>query len=54
VVPLFIVKLTAQLTASEGSQVAASIHEKLCLGDIVIRGQAKQKRLPQKSKVSDV
>jgi hypothetical protein len=35
VVPLCVVELTAQLTTSQGSQIAASINEKLRIGDIV-------------------
>jgi hypothetical protein len=44
VVPVGIVEVTAQLLASEGSQIAASIDEKLRLGDVVFLGEAVQKR----------
>ena len=44
VVPVGIVELTAQFVTSEGSQVAASIDEKLRLGDIVFLGEAVEKR----------
>mgnify|MGYP000109066429 CR=1 FL=1 len=39
-----IVEVTAQFVASEGSQVATSIDEKLCLDDIVFFGEAVKKR----------
>jgi len=42
-----IVKPTAQLVTSESSQVAASIHEKLCIGDIMFLGESMQDRCPQ-------
>ena len=44
VVPLCVVELTAQLTTSQGSQIAASINEKLRIGDIVFLGQTVQER----------
>jgi hypothetical protein len=44
VVSLSIVELTAQLTTCEGSQIARSIDEKLCICDIVFLGEAMQKR----------
>jgi hypothetical protein len=44
VVPSGIVELTAQLVTSEGSQIAASIDEKLRVGDVVFLGEAVQKR----------
>jgi hypothetical protein len=44
VVSLSIVELTAQFTACEGSQIARSINEKLCLGEIVFLGEAMEKR----------
>jgi len=39
-----IVEPTAQLVRREGSQIAASLHEKLCVGDIVFLGEPMQKR----------
>jgi hypothetical protein len=36
VVPVVRGKMTAQLMTSEGSQIATSIDEKLCVGDIVV------------------
>jgi hypothetical protein len=44
VVPDVVVEVTAQFVTSEGSQIATSIHEKLCIGDIVFLGEAMQKR----------
>jgi len=44
VVPGGIVELTAQFVACEGSQVAASIDEKLRVGDIVFLGESVKKR----------
>ena len=44
VVSVAIVELTAQLSAREGSQIAASIDEKLCFVDIVFLGKPVQKR----------
>jgi len=44
VVPDSIIKPTAQIVAREGSQIAASIDEKLCLGDIVFLGEPMQER----------
>jgi hypothetical protein len=48
VVSLSIVELTAQLTTYNGSQIARSIDEKLCVGDIVFLGEAMEERCPQK------
>lgn len=39
-----IVELTAQLSASEGSQIASSIDEKLSIRDIVFLGEAMEER----------
>jgi hypothetical protein len=44
VVPGGIVELTAQFVASEGSQVATSINEKLRLGNIVFLGETVEER----------
>jgi hypothetical protein len=44
VVSLSIVELTAQLTTCEGSQIARSINEKLCVGNIVFLGESMQER----------
>jgi hypothetical protein len=44
VVSVGIVELTAQFAASKGSQVAASIYEKLRLRDVVFLGEAVEKR----------
>ena len=44
VVPGGIVEVTAQVVASEGSQIPTSIDEKLRVGDIVFLGEAMQKR----------
>ena len=44
VVSLSIVELTAQLTTCKGSQIARSIDEKLCIGDIVFLSESVQKR----------
>ena len=41
-VSLSIVELTAQFTACEGSQIARSIDEKLCIGDSVFLGESMQ------------
>jgi len=54
VVPLCVVELTAQLSASKGSQIAASIDEKLRIGNIMSLGKAVQECRPQKSEISDV
>ena len=35
VVPIVIVKMTAQIMTSEGSQIATSIDEKLCVSAVV-------------------
>ena len=43
-VPLAVVELTAQLTPSKGSQIAASIDEKLGVGDVVFLGEAMEER----------
>lgn len=34
-VPILVAEMTDQVVSSEGSQIATSIEEKLCLGDIV-------------------
>ncbi len=39
-----IVEVTAQFTTREGSQIACSIDEKLCIGDVVFLGEAVKKR----------
>jgi hypothetical protein len=44
VVPLYVVELIAQLVTSEGSQILASIDEQLCVGHIVVLGEAMQER----------
>jgi len=44
VVSVSVVELTAQFTTCEGSQIARSIDEKLCVGDIVFLGEAVEKR----------
>jgi hypothetical protein len=36
--------MPAQIVAREGSQIAASIVEKHCVGDVVFPGKAMQKR----------
>jgi hypothetical protein len=43
-VPGVVVKLTAQFVTSEGSQIATSIHEKRCVGNIVFLGKPMQER----------
>ena len=43
-VPVTILKVTAQLVASKGSQIATSIDEKLRVGDIVFLGEPMQER----------
>jgi hypothetical protein len=53
VVPVFVVEMTAQIVSSEGSQIAASIDEKLCLSNIVVLGEAMEKRRPQNASRSD-
>ena len=53
VVPVFVVKMTAQFVANNDSQIAASIDEKLCLGDIVVFGGTIEKRRPQNLSRSD-
>jgi hypothetical protein len=40
VVPVVVVEVTAQIVSREGSQIAASIVEKLCVGNIVFLGEA--------------
>ena len=52
-VPVFVVEMTAQFVASKGSQIAASIDEKLCLGNIVFLGETMEKRRPQNASRSD-
>jgi hypothetical protein len=54
VVSLAVVETTAQFSTCEGSQIARSIDEKLCVGDVVFLGEAVQKRRPEKSEASDV
>ncbi|ACV48659.1 hypothetical protein Hmuk_2553 [Halomicrobium mukohataei DSM 12286] len=44
VVPSTLVEPTAQFVTREGSQIATSIDEKLCIGEIVFLGEAVQKR----------
>ena len=44
VVSLSIVELTVQFTTCEGSQIACSIDEKLCVGDVVFLSEPMQKR----------
>jgi hypothetical protein len=53
VVPDLIVEPTTQFVTSEGSQIPTSIHEKLCVGDIVFLGESVQKRRPQNAPRSD-
>ncbi|GGN94126.1 hypothetical protein GCM10009030_20180 [Haloarcula pellucida] len=43
-IPDSIVESTAQIVAREGSQIAASINEKHCLGDIVFLSEPMQER----------
>jgi hypothetical protein len=43
VVPGTIVEVTAQFVTRRGSQIAASIDEKLCIGDIVFLSEAVEK-----------
>ena len=42
VVPVVIVKMTAQIVPREGSQIPSSIDKKLCVGNIVILGETMQ------------
>jgi len=44
VVPSAIVEPTAQFVTREGSQIATSIDEKPCIGEIVFLGESMQKR----------
>jgi hypothetical protein len=44
VVPVVVVEMTAQVVPRKGSQVAASINVKLCLGDIVFLGKPVEQR----------
>lgn len=44
--PIFVDEVTAQIVASNGSQVARVINEKLCVGDIVFLGESVQERRP--------
>ena len=44
VVSITIVEVTAQLSASKGSQIAASVDEKLCIVNIVVLGEAMEER----------
>jgi len=39
-VPVVVVEMTAQFATGEGSQIATSIDEKLCLGSIVFPREA--------------
>jgi len=41
--PLSVIEMTAQFAASEGSQIATTIDEKLRVGDIVFLGEAMEK-----------
>jgi len=52
-VPVVIVTLTAQIVTREGSQIATSIDEKLCVGDIGFLGEAVKERRPQNASRSD-
>lgn len=47
VVPYVVVKPTAQLVTGESSQIAASIHEKLCVGNIVVLVKFRKKRMSE-------
>jgi hypothetical protein len=40
VVPVFVVKVTAQTAPRRGSQIATSINERLCVGDTVVLEEA--------------
>jgi hypothetical protein len=44
--PVFVNKVTAQIVASNGSQVARAINERLCVGGIVFLGESVQERRP--------
>ncbi len=44
VVPCSIIEPTAQFVTCEGSQIATSINEKLCIGEIVFLGEPMQER----------
>ena len=44
VVPVVIVKMPTQIVTREGSQIATSIDEKLCVGDILSLGESTQER----------
>ena len=43
-VPVMIVKMTAHVVSSKGSQLATSIDDKLCVGDIVFLGESMKER----------
>jgi hypothetical protein len=42
VVPVVVVKMTAQIVTRKGSQISTSIDEKLCVGDIMFLGETVQ------------
>jgi hypothetical protein len=44
VVPVVIVEVTAQIVTRKGSQIPASIDEKLCVGDIVFLSESMKER----------
>jgi hypothetical protein len=44
VVSLAVVEQTAQFTMREGSQIAGSIDEKLCIGDSMFLGETMEER----------
>ena len=46
VVPVCVVKMTAEVVSRMGSQITASINEKLGIGDIVLLGEMVEKRRP--------
>ena len=54
VVPFAVVELAAQFLLCEGSQVAATIDEKLGVRNLVVLGESVQECRPQKSAISDV
>jgi len=52
--PVGIVELTAQIVTSKGTQVAASIDERLRFGDVVFLGETVEKRRHRVSPVATV
>jgi hypothetical protein len=48
-----VVKPTAQMVTIEGSQIATSINEKLCIVNIVFLGESMQERRPRNASRSD-